>query len=228
MMASGISQVNAWQSKCEPDDAYTSTTGTYCVLGQGDGNGNTIFTIFTSKVGWFGFCGGSDHMKQGDMVIGYLSPTDQTKTETGSYQSSGYGVQPNTAKTWTQIPIPSDLKTPSWAKIAFAAKRSNAKSSVGLSISTDPNTPYMLAFSDSPPSNPETGAFPEHGGFDMRQFNTNFATAPVVSNGPTTNGTAGGNGNGTTVITPATVTDTTAKSILNPGSMTSDQINTIH
>ncbi|KAJ3199227.1 heme peroxidase [Entophlyctis luteolus] len=93
----------------------------YCAISKDDGNGNTVYTVHSSKPGWAALGVGVTSMNGGDVIIGWLNSTGGVWTNTLTTVQHAITVNANSA--WQQIPLATTA--PSWAKLSFSAVHQN-------------------------------------------------------------------------------------------------------
>lgn len=99
--------------------SLTSTTGNWCFRSAGDGNGNTVVTVYSSFTGYFGLALGVSTMDKGDMLFVYNGACN-------SYTSSGHSVRFSTSNpVWTAAEATIAASGPTWATTIVTCKRPN-------------------------------------------------------------------------------------------------------
>ncbi|KAJ1559057.1 hypothetical protein HK405_012169 [Cladochytrium tenue] len=180
--------------------SLTSDSGAWCVWSEGDGQDNTVVTIYSSATGWFGFCIGSSSMANGDMVLGYL---DSSSTlQINSYTSEGHAISLNSDPTWTSATPITAASAPAWANLVYTASRPNSKGK--LTLSTTDSSYYMMSWSSKTPSDPNSVA--EHDTFFSGTEPLEFSVVSVqtsATSGATATGGSGANSTSATASAAA-------------------------
>ncbi|KAJ3203568.1 heme peroxidase [Entophlyctis luteolus] len=93
----------------------------FCATTVPDGNGNTVYTVHSTKTGWAALGVGVTSMAGGDVIIGWLNSTGGVWTNTLSTVQHAITVNSNSA--WQQIALAET--PPTWAKLSFSAVHQN-------------------------------------------------------------------------------------------------------
>jgi hypothetical protein len=159
---------------------------TFCLYGEPDNQGNIIFTIHTSAVGWVGI-GTGIAMSDSYVTVGW-------KNSTGGYvisdRRSVARVQPTLLPNQNSKSIPLHVPMPSWAKLGFSFLKPIQTTDFTFMNSTS----VIYAYSATLPSTPDSisPSFTKHdtrGVLGVLDFVDNGTSIIIVPPPPVATGT---------------------------------------